>query len=79
MSLTAALSTMFLTVNRLIALSLGTQRLQFEQRMNETWPRPFLLRPPFLLFLVYSKPSAHPKHSIESNDNSLQMPQETEK
>jgi hypothetical protein len=52
-SLTAALSTMFLTVNRLMALSLGTQREQLEQRMKLTLPRPFLLRPPFLLFLVY--------------------------
>jgi len=54
-SLTAALSTMFLTVKRLIALSLGTQREQLEQRMKLTLPRPFLLRPPFLLFLVYTK------------------------
>ena len=44
---------MFLTVKRLIALSLGTQREQLEQRMKETLPRPFLLRPPFRLFLVY--------------------------
>lgn len=51
-SRTAALSTMFLTVKRLMALSLPTQREQFEQRMNVTWPRPFLLRPPFLLFFV---------------------------
>jgi len=36
----------------LMALSLGTQREQLEQRMKVTWPRPFLLRPPFLLFLV---------------------------
>ena len=52
-SRTAALSTIFLTVKRLIALSFGTQREQLEQRMNVTWPRPFLLRPPFLLFFVY--------------------------
>lgn len=43
---------MFLTVNLLMALSFPTQREQFEQRMKVTWPRPFLLRPPFLLFLV---------------------------
>ena len=52
MSRTAALSTMFLTVKRLMALSFATQREQFEQRTKPTWPRPFLLRPPFLLFLV---------------------------
>ena len=52
-SRTAALSTIFLTVKRLIALSFGTQREQLEQRMKVTWPRPFLLRPPFLLFFVY--------------------------
>jgi hypothetical protein len=45
---------MFLTVKRLMALSLGTQREQLEQRKNLTMPRPFLLRPPFLLFLVYT-------------------------
>ena len=44
---------MFLTVNRLMALSLGTQREQFEQRTGLTWPRPFLLRPLFLRFFVY--------------------------
>lgn len=43
---------MFLTVKRLMALSFATQREQFEQRTKPTWPRPFLLRPPFLLFLV---------------------------
>lgn len=32
-------------VNLLIALSLGTQRAQLEQRTGLTWPRPFLLRP----------------------------------
>ena len=34
-------------VKRLMALSLGVQRLQLEQRMGFTWPRPFLLRPLF--------------------------------
>jgi hypothetical protein len=34
-------------VNLLIALSFGVQRLQFEQRIGFTWPRPFLLRPLF--------------------------------
>ena len=43
---------MFLTVNLLMALSLGTQREQFEQRTGLTWPRPFLLRPLFLRFFV---------------------------
>lgn len=43
---------MFRTVKRLIALSLPTHREQLEQRTNTTCPRPFLLRPPFLLFLV---------------------------
>jgi len=43
----AADSTMLRMVNRLIALSLGVQRLQFEQRIGFTWPRPFLLRPLF--------------------------------
>jgi hypothetical protein len=52
MSRTAALSTMFRTVKRLIALSLATHREQLEQRTKPTWPRPFLLRPPFLLFFV---------------------------
>jgi hypothetical protein len=46
---------MFLTVKRLIALSLGTQREQLEQRMKVTLPRPFRLRPPFLLFFVYTE------------------------
>ena len=32
-------------VKRLMALSLGTQRAQLEQRTGLTWPRPFLLRP----------------------------------
>ena len=51
-SRTAAVSTMLRTVKRLMALSLGTHREQFEQRTKLTWPRPFLLRPLFLLFLV---------------------------
>ena len=51
-SRTAALSTMLRTVNRLMALSFATQREQLEQRTKPTWPRPFLLRPLFLLFLV---------------------------
>lgn len=41
----AADSTMLRMVNRLMALSLGTQRAQLEQRTGLTWPRPFLLRP----------------------------------
>lgn len=41
----AADSTMLRIVNLLIALSLGTQRAQLEQRTGLTWPRPFLLRP----------------------------------
>lgn len=41
----AADSTMLRMVNRLIALSLGVQRAQLEQRTGLTWPRPFLLRP----------------------------------
>lgn len=53
MSRTAALSTMLRTVKRFIALSLATQREQFEQRTKVTCPRPFLLRPVFRLFLVY--------------------------
>uniref|UniRef100_A0AAQ4QZ90 Transmembrane protein n=1 Tax=Gasterosteus aculeatus aculeatus TaxID=481459 RepID=A0AAQ4QZ90_GASAC len=52
MSLTAAASTMFLMTNFLMALSFGTQRAQLVQRMGCTWPRPFLARPLFLLFLV---------------------------
>ena len=44
---------MLRTVKRLIALSLPTQREQLEQRTKLTWPRPFLLRPLFLRFLVY--------------------------
>lgn len=41
----AADSTMLRMVKRLIALSLGVQRAQLEQRTGLTWPRPFLLRP----------------------------------
>lgn len=41
----AADSTMLRMVNLLIALSLGVQREQLEQRIGLTWPRPFLLRP----------------------------------
>lgn len=43
-------STMFLTMKRLIALSLGTSTPEDSQRTRLTWPRPLLLRPPFLLF-----------------------------
>uniref|UniRef100_A0A2P2L6Q0 40S ribosomal protein S26-1 n=1 Tax=Rhizophora mucronata TaxID=61149 RepID=A0A2P2L6Q0_RHIMU len=43
---------MFLTRNLLIALSLGQDLPQLEQRMNLTWPRPCLLRPPFLRLKV---------------------------
>ena len=56
MSLTAAASTMFRMTNFLMALSLGTHRAQFVQRMGCTWPRPFLARPLFLLFLVILEP-----------------------
>uniref|UniRef100_A0A5F8GWU4 Uncharacterized protein n=1 Tax=Monodelphis domestica TaxID=13616 RepID=A0A5F8GWU4_MONDO len=52
MSLTAAASTILRITNFLMALSLGTQRAQLVQRMGCTWPRPFLARPLFLLFLV---------------------------
>jgi hypothetical protein len=41
----AADSTMLRMVKRLMALSLGVQREQLEQRIGFTWPRPFLLRP----------------------------------
>lgn len=68
-SRTAALSTIFLTVKRLIALSFATQREQLEQRKNLTWPRPFLLRPPFLLFLVYAR-----KQFISTSTSKMQMP-----
>ena len=67
-SRTAALSTIFLTVKRLIALSFATQREQLEQRKNLTWPRPFLLRPPFLLFLVYAK------NNISTSTSKTQTP-----
>ena len=36
------------TVKRLMALSLGVQRAQLEQRIGLVWPRPCLLRPLFL-------------------------------
>lgn len=39
-------------VNRLMALSLGVHREQLEHRMGLVWPRPFLLRPLFFLFLT---------------------------
>ena len=48
----AADSTMLRMVNLLIALSLGVHREQLLQRMGLTWPRPFLLRPLFFLFLT---------------------------
>eukprot|EP00450_Noctiluca_scintillans_P003711 CAMPEP_0194495440 /NCGR_PEP_ID=MMETSP0253-20130528/13037_1 /TAXON_ID=2966 /ORGANISM="Noctiluca scintillans" /LENGTH=72 /DNA_ID=CAMNT_0039336695 /DNA_START=240 /DNA_END=455 /DNA_ORIENTATION=- len=38
-------STMFLTLKRFTALSLGTQREQFEQRTMAVCPRPCLDRP----------------------------------
>jgi hypothetical protein len=41
----AADSTMLRMVKRLIALSFGVHRLQLEQRIGFTWPRPFLFRP----------------------------------
>mmetsp|Transcript_43621 Transcript_43621/g.97863 ORF Transcript_43621/g.97863 Transcript_43621/m.97863 type:complete len:82 (-) Transcript_43621:8-253(-) len=40
-------STMFLTWNRLMALSFGTQRAQLEQRTMAVCPRPCLERPLF--------------------------------
>jgi len=52
----AADSTMLRIVKRLMALSLGVQRLQLEQRMGFTWPRPFLLRPLDARFLTILKP-----------------------
>lgn len=48
----AADSTMLRIVNRLIALSLGVHREQFEQRTGLTWPRPDLLRPLEARFLT---------------------------
>jgi hypothetical protein len=59
----AADSTMLRMVKRLIALSLGVQRAQLEQRTGLTWPRPFLLRPlknqsaSYSIFEQYSKSS----------------------
>jgi len=61
----AADSTMLRMVKRLIALSLGVQRAQLEQRTGLTWPRPFLLRPlknqsvSRSIFERYSKCSSH--------------------
>lgn len=52
MSLTPAASTMFLTTNFLMALSLGTQRAQLVHLTGLTWPLPFLALPLFLLFEV---------------------------
>ncbi|XP_006899602.1 PREDICTED: CD160 antigen [Elephantulus edwardii] len=69
MSLTATASTIFRITNFLIALSLGTHRAQFVQRIGCTWPRPFLARPLFLLFFVtqqqYSK-RMNSKKQLES-------------
>ena len=58
---------MFLTVKRLMALSLPTHREQFEQRTNLTWPRPFLLRPLFLRFLVYTRGFQHAGREVHPN------------
>lgn len=51
-SLIAAASTMLRTMNRLIALSFGVQRAQFEQRTGFTCPRLCLLRPLLRRFFV---------------------------
>lgn len=51
-SRTPAASTIFLTTNFLIALSLGTQRAQLVHLTGLTCPRPFLALPLFLLFDV---------------------------
>ena len=48
----AEASTMFLTINLLMALSFGTSMAEDSQRTRRTCPRPCLLRPPFLRFLV---------------------------
>lgn len=61
---------MFLTVKRLMALSLPTHREQFEQRTNLTWPRPFLLRPPLLRFLVYK--TRFSKRTQRASDGCIQ-------
>ena len=77
MSRTAALSTMFLTVKRLMALSFATQREQFEQRTKPTWPRPFLLRPPFLLvFVCKGGGDQRPREVIRANDIASSPPSE---
>ena len=77
MSRSAALSTMLRTVKRLIALSLGTHREQLEQRTNATWPRPFLLRPPFLLFFVCKGGGdQRPREVIRANDIASSPPSE---
>lgn len=71
MSLTAAASTMFLITNFLMALSLGTQRAQLVQRMGCTWPRPFLARPLFLLFLVYQMQIPETNYSTSSRKHTI--------
>lgn len=71
MSLTAAASTMFLITNFLMALSLGTQRAQLVQRMGCTWPRPFLARPLFLLFLVYQMQIPETNYSKSSRKHTI--------
>ena len=72
-SRTAAVSTMLRTVKRLMALSFGTHREQLEQRTKLTWPRPFLLRPLFLLFLVCTR-GAQGERSANSVENCHSMP-----
>jgi hypothetical protein len=49
----AADSTMLRIVNLLMALSLGVHLEQLEHLMGLTWPRPFLLRPLFVLLVLY--------------------------
>lgn len=73
MSLTAAASTIFLMTNFLMALSLGTQRAQFVQRMGWTCPRPFLARPLFLLFLVYDMEKYNEKWFTDDNLENMIM------
>ena len=48
----AADSTIFRMVNRLMALSLGVHREQFEHRIGLTCPRPFLLRPLYYVRVI---------------------------
>jgi len=48
----AAVSTIFLTMNRLTALSFGVMRAQFEHLMGTVCPLFILLRPWFLRFTV---------------------------